>query len=86
MSALEQLRVKAGRNPRAKKPSQLVTIKQMTAMVKISASQGRDVFQEVKDLFGCELEQLSKWAASAMIDYLGATEKPGGDNEHGNTN
>ncbi|MBL8152046.1 MAG: SWIM zinc finger family protein [Blastocatellia bacterium] len=58
------------RDPLAKTLNDLVTPKQLAAIRAISSVQGVDAEKECQELLGCKVEELSRRAASALIDHL----------------
>jgi hypothetical protein len=58
------------RDPRPKTLNDLVTPKQLWMIRGIGREVGCDVEQECKSLMQCNLEEISKRAASSFIDYL----------------
>ncbi len=60
------------REPIAKTMAELVTPRQLVAIRAIANSQGVDYESECQTLMNCKPEELSRKAASALIDYLKA--------------
>ncbi len=58
------------RDPLAKSLPDLVTPKQLVAIRAISQAQGVKADEECQALYRCKLEELSRKAASALIDHL----------------
>jgi hypothetical protein len=58
------------RDPLAKTLADLVTPKQLVALRAIAHAQGLEAEQECLTLYGCKLEELSRQAASALIDHF----------------
>lgn len=57
---------------RAHSEKELVTFKQLIRIRVIAGSLGINFNEEARKLFGCEVEELTTWAASAFGDYLKA--------------
>lgn len=57
-------------DPVAKTYEQMRTPRQLVALNNFERYQGVDVAAVAMALLGCKVEQLSKKAASALIDYL----------------
>lgn len=60
------------KDPIAKTLGDLATPKQLGAIKAIASNQGLDAAIECQELLGCKLEELSRRAASALIDHLKA--------------
>lgn len=58
------------RDPRAKSLAEMVTPKQLWMIQALGRETGCDVEQECQALFQCNLEEISKRAASSFIDHL----------------
>jgi hypothetical protein len=63
------------RDPLAKTLAELVTPKQLVAIRAIAHAQELQAEDECAALFGCKLEELSRRAASALIDHLKARQQ-----------
>lgn len=64
------------RDPLAKTLADLITPKQLVAIRAIAHAQGLQAEQECQKIYNCQLEELSRQAASALIDQLKLQQQP----------
>lgn len=64
------------RDPLAKTLADLITPKQLAAIRAIANAQGIEAEQECQTVYSCQLEELSRQAASALIDQLKLRQQP----------
>lgn len=63
-------------DPLAKTLADLITPKQLVAIRAIAQAQGLDAEKECQAIYSCQLEELSRQAASALIDQLKLRQQP----------